>query len=241
MDRAMRMMLAGGLTLLLSGFGFMIYLAYLHNNPRQAVAGTQPVKGTLTDDPFRIPTFSLVDQDERPRDRSILEGRVSVVWFMFTSCPLACPSMSVQMSDLQKKLKGSGVQFVAFSIDPEHDTPAALKAYGAKYDIDWSNWTYLTESPAKGAPFAQVGRSIYTNDLKQFFEETPNNPVKVAGTDATMANLEHAVNFFVVGPDGTVLNEGWYSSLRPEELEKMRDRLNAALKYFGDKGELKKP
>ena len=236
MERTMRMVLAGGLTQLLSGIAFLGYLVYLRNNPPTAAAATVAATPPMAGPALTIPPFSLIDQDGKPRDRGVLEGRVSVVWFMFTHCPLACPTMSLQMADLQHKLKESGVQFVAFSIDPEHDTPEALKAYGAKYGVDWANWIYLTE-PLE-TPVSQTGRSIYARDLHQFIEETPDNTLTLADGKGKMANIEHAVNFFVVGPDGVVLDRGWYSSLRADELDQLRERVIAALKYFGDKGEL---
>ena len=229
------MVLAGGLTLLLSGLAFMAYLAYLNNNPPRASA-TQPMAGP----PLTIPPFALVDQDGAAKDRSLLEGRVSVVWFMFTHCPLACPAMSVQMAEMQRRLKQSGVQFVAFSLDPAHDTPEALRKYGDNYGIDWSNWTFLTEPPPPaGQAVRGVARSIYANDLKQFVEDTPDNTLTLKD-GGSMPNIEHAVNFFVVGPDGAVLDKGWYNSLHPEELDAMRERVIASLKYFGDNGLLKK-
>ncbi len=236
MDRAMRMVFAGGVTLLVCGLAFLVYLGYLHNNPSAVMAGGAPGKAAITGPALRIPAFTLVDQDNKPRDRGLLEGRISVVWFMFTHCPLACPAMSVQMAEMQKGLRNSGVQFVAFSLDPAHDTPAALRAYGDKYGIDWSNWTFLTE-PA-GSPIKRTGWLIYADDLKQYVEETPANTLTLA-EGGTMPSIEHAVNFFVVGPDGEVLDHGWYSSLHPEELVALRERVLASLKFYGDKGRLK--
>lgn len=237
MDRTMRMLFAGGVTLVLSGVAFLFYLGYLQANPPTAAASDVVSKPSLIGPPLEIPAFSLVDQENRARDRSLLEGKVSVVWFMFTNCPLACPAMSLQMADMQKKLRNSGVQFVAFSLDAGHDTPAALKAYGDKFGVDWGNWVYLTEPAGQGAK--NTGRSIYSHDLKQFIEDTPDNAIKLVDGSGTMPNIEHAVNFFLVGPDGNVLDRGWFSSKRPEELEQLRERALAAIKYFGGNGQLK--
>jgi protein SCO1/2 len=233
----MRMLFAGGLTLLLSGIAFLVYLGYLRANPPIAAAKDVLPNPSLIGPPLEIPTFSLVDQENRPRDRSLLEGKVSIVWFMFTNCPLACPAMSMQMADMQKGLRNSGVQFVAFSLDAEHDTTAALKAYGDKFDVDWSNWVFLTDPTGQAAK--NTGRTIYSRDLKQFVEDTPGNTITLVDGSGTMPNIEHAVNFFLVGPDGNVLDRGWFSSKRPEELEQLRERALAAIKYFGDKGQLK--
>lgn len=237
MDRAMRMVMAAGLTLLLSSLSFMGYLLYLRNNPPTAAAA-QGGGITMTGDPLSIPEFSLVDQDGAARDKTMLLGRVTIVWFMFTRCPIACPAMSVQMEDLQRDLKGSGVRFAAFSLEPLHDTPAVLKKYGdERYNIDWSNWTFLTE-PAGST--RRQGWDIFKRDLGQHVEETPEIPSDKPNVPPTPSSIDHGVNFFVVGPDGKVLDQGWYSSKYPDEMKKLRERALAAMKYYGDKGDLKK-
>src|SRR5699024_6399302 len=54
--------------------------------------------------------------------------------------------MTSNMSSLQDKAaeKDLDVQFVSFSIDPEHDTPEVLRDYAKEYKADTSNWTFLT-------------------------------------------------------------------------------------------------
>lgn len=227
MDRAMRMVLAGGLTLLLSGVAFLVYLGYLRSNPPARAQGAPTVSGPA----LSFPSFSLVDQEGVARDRSVLEGRVSIVWFMFTRCPAICPAMSVQMEEMHRQLKGNGVRFVAFSLDPAHDTPAVLKEYGGRYAVDWSDWMFLTE-PA-GVPVARTGWSIYTKHLHQYAEEKPESKPGM-GTE-----IDHAMNFFLVGPDGNVLDQGWFNSKFPDELKQLRERAAGAAKHYREKGLLK--
>ncbi len=53
-----------------------------------------------------------------------------------------------ELSMLQRQLARSDVRFVSFSVDPAHDTPAALKAYAAQWHGDETRWRLLATTPA---------------------------------------------------------------------------------------------
>jgi len=93
---------------------------------------------------FDAPAFKFIDQDGKPFDSAQLHGKVWVADFVFTTCTGLCPAMTEQMHEFQKKTLGSPVQMVSFSVDPEHDTPAALKSYAEMNGADLSRWHFLT-------------------------------------------------------------------------------------------------
>ena len=75
--------------------------------------------------------FELYDQDNKKVTKADILGSPSVLFFGFTYCPDVCPttlqSLSVligQLGESSKKLK-----FYFISVDPERDTPEALKQY----------------------------------------------------------------------------------------------------------------
>lgn len=100
-----------------------------------------PIYGTL-------PPFALTDQAGRPFTRASLEGEVTVVNFIFTSCNQSCPRLTSQMAQIQTRLRDarSDAKLVSFSVDPEHDTPARLTEYGMRYHQDPSRWSFVTGS-----------------------------------------------------------------------------------------------
>jgi protein SCO1/2 len=51
--------------------------------------------------------------------------------------------MTATMSELQKQLPAQ-TQLVSFSVDPQRDTPEALKKYAQTYNADPSRWHFLT-------------------------------------------------------------------------------------------------
>jgi protein SCO1 len=94
-----------------------------------------------------IPDVMLTTQDgETVNFYDLVKGRVVAVDLIYTTCQYACPLESARLARLQQILgdrMGKDIFFISISIDPEHDTPAALKAYAAKYDAG-PGWIFLT-------------------------------------------------------------------------------------------------
>lgn len=97
------------------------------------------------------PAFALTDQDGQRVDSADLAGRVLVVDFIFTSCADSCPVQTEKLSRLRAALGadfGTRVRFVSISVDPEHDTPAALARYAERHHARVAGWSFLTGPPA---------------------------------------------------------------------------------------------
>ncbi len=134
--------------------------------PAPAVAGAR----------VEVPDVELVDQDGKPvRVRSLLlSGKPVVVSFIFTTCTTICPMLSTIVSRVQANLgdrAGREVSLVSISVDPGRDTPARLKAYGARHQSG-PGWTWLTGG--RGA-VEQVlrGMGAYTSS---FADHPPDGP-----------------------------------------------------------------
>ncbi len=108
---------------------------------------------------FDSPKFELTNQDGQKFGSSELAGHVWVADFIFTQCAGLCPMMSARMQKLQSQLPGN-VWLVSFSVDPDHDTPAALKAYGEKYNAQDGRWYFLT-GPAATIASVENGMKTY--------------------------------------------------------------------------------
>lgn len=93
---------------------------------------------------FEVPGFALIDQDGQPLAKENLLGKVWVADFVFTRCAGPCPMMTERMAGLQKTVKNAEVKLVSFTVDPEHDTPKVLQAYGKKYGADTARWVMAT-------------------------------------------------------------------------------------------------
>ncbi len=92
-----------------------------------------------------VPAFEFVDQSGAARGSQQLEGELWVANFIFTRCPNICPRFTAKMGSLQDKSATElpALKLVSFTVDPEHDTPEVLLAYGQKHGADFTRWSFL--------------------------------------------------------------------------------------------------
>lgn len=95
--------------------------------------------------PFQLAT--LVDQEGRRFSFADLKGKTVVMNFIFTHCPVSCPAQTRALTMIQRALPkalASDVRFVSVTMDPERDTPPALKQYAAAIGADLGSWSFVT-------------------------------------------------------------------------------------------------
>ncbi len=74
----------------------------------------------------------------------LVEGKIVVLNFIYTTCPDTCPLETAQLIKVQDILEdrlGKDVFFYSITIDPDHDTPEVLKEYREQFG---ARWTFLT-------------------------------------------------------------------------------------------------
>ena len=126
----------------LAALSVAAYAAYTITAPKPAASTDMPdmaVAAAVTEDDgklpvmFDTPSFELTDQNGEIFNSDQLKGKVWVGFIFLTHCPSgACPTMIGKMAKLQDALPDERVNFVSFTIDPDRDTPEALKAYAEK-------------------------------------------------------------------------------------------------------------
>lgn len=78
--------------------------------------------------------FTLVDQDGRTVTDADFRGRAMLVYFGFTYCPDVCPySLQIMDAALERLSEAERARFqpILITVDPERDTPEALREYVA--------------------------------------------------------------------------------------------------------------
>ncbi len=98
------------------------------------------------------PGFTLTTQDGGTLSLEDLRGKVVALTFIYTSCADTCPLLTAKLAGLQARLGadfGPKVFFVAISVDPERDTPEALKRYARAQRANLAGWAFLTGTPAE--------------------------------------------------------------------------------------------
>ena len=113
----------------------------------------------VVDTVFRtVLPFHLIDQESKPTSNEVVKGKIHIADFFFTRCGTICPKLSSELSRVQDVFRNkSEVILLSFSIDPEHDTAAKLKAYAQKYDAISGKWYFLTGNKAEIYKLAQRG------------------------------------------------------------------------------------
>ena len=80
--------------------------------------------------------FHLEDQNGQPVSDEDMKGRPFLVFFGFAHCPDVCPTTLFEMSEVMRHLGKDADRIGALfiTVDPERDTPAALKDYLSSFD-----------------------------------------------------------------------------------------------------------
>lgn len=145
-----------------------------------------------------VPNFKLTNQDGRTIHLSQFRGKELLITFIYTRCPLPnfCPLVTHNFAVIEKQLAANPALYakthlLCVSFDPEHDTPARLRAYGAEY----------IGSDAKNA-FAHwdfaVPQKPVLMDMAKWFD--------VGITVGADDSITHTLSTTLVGRDGKVVN-----------------------------------
>lgn len=167
-----------------------------------------------------IPPFGLTNQAGESVTEDLFKGRLTIACFIFTHCPLACPGMTLRMSELADALTDTPVRFASISVDPVHDTPERLRAYAAQNNADLTRWTFLTGTQP------QID-AIVKSALQ--FALQPDPKIQIPLDDgSTMANIVHPTKLLLVGPDRRIL--GFYETNIPGEMDNLAARAREVIK-----------
>jgi protein SCO1/2 len=163
-------------------------------------ADPAPSAATEETDPLapiaQVPPFALTDHTGAAYTEQALNGHVTVVDFIFTSCKDVCPVLTTHMSDVQARYAGNdAVRLLSISVDPGTDTPEVLAAYAQRYGADAARWRFVT-GPADAI------RTVVVDGFKNLLERAPGTP----GPDGAPApaSVLHGERFVLVDRNGRI-------------------------------------
>jgi|HubBroStandDraft_5_1064220.scaffolds.fasta_scaffold01356_5 protein SCO1/2 len=134
-----------------------------------------------------LPSAELVDQDGHPvqLDRAFRD-KTLLLSFIFTRCPdrTLCPAISGKLAYLQRQLDPRRFALAEITLDPQYDSPAQLRSYGAAYGAKASDWTLLT------------GTGSTVQHLLNAF--------RISSMRVSTSNFLHDDKLFIVTPAGRV-------------------------------------
>jgi len=132
-----------------------------------------------------LPKVTLKTQDNKTVRfyEDLVKGKIVIINFMYTQCKTTCEAGTMNLLQVQKALGddlGRNVFIYSISIDPEHDTPAVLKAYAETHGVK-SGWTFLT---GNAKDITALRDKLGLTGLSPELRQKLGLPNKVANQDA---------------------------------------------------------
>lgn len=181
------------------GVGALAALEMARRPAAQGVGVSDPLRQDPNLSLLSIPPFSFTDLDGETATEAAFDGRITVVDFIFTNCPFVCPPMGANMARAQRALEGTGVRFVSISVDPERDTPEALRAYAARHGGTLDTWSFW-----RSEDLSQQNRILREGLLLPELSIDDERRIDLAD-GSTMPNIAHPSLFILIGPDRRIL------------------------------------
>jgi protein SCO1/2 len=97
---------------------------------------------------FSIPDVDVVDHAGRRQKffSDLVRGKTVAINFIFTKCNMSCPMLSAAFAATQNivgEQLGRNIRLISVSVDPEQDTPEALKTYAEQFGA-LLGWSFVT-------------------------------------------------------------------------------------------------
>ncbi len=140
--------------------------------------------------------FELTERQGNTVSSDDLIGQPYVVSFFYSTCPSICVQQNQMVQELQKEFQGDGVRFVSISVDPETDTPEAMREYAARFGADPEKWLFMTGDLTY---IRRVGAEVFRLAVDQKF---------------------HTEKFVLVDAKGAIV--GYYSWPEPKQFQKLK-------------------
>lgn len=117
------------------------------NNRKKSCCATESGKGEISETSIFQLDSKWVTEENKELSLAQLNGKSIVMTMFFASCTYACPIIVNDMKKIEasiSKNKLENTEFLLISIDPERDTPEALKDFAERYKLDSKRWTLIT-------------------------------------------------------------------------------------------------
>lgn len=144
-----------------------------------------------------VPDFKLLNQSDHKIELKQYRGKVLLMTFIYTRCPLAdyCPRMSHNFAQIDQQLATDpklykDTHLLSVSFDPNYDTPKVLKSYGGAYTGKYSKETF------DHWEFAAPNEKELPK-MEQYFD--------VGVTPGEKGTLQHSLATVLIGKDGKVI------------------------------------
>lgn len=146
-----------------------------------------------------VPDYGLVNQNGQPLHLGQYRGKALVLTFIYTRCPIPdyCTLMSSNFAQIEQELHKQPelyekTHLLSVSIDPDYDTPAVLRSYGAAHTGRYSEETFSHWEFASGTKDQVKGLAQYFG--LRYYKDSASGKEEII----------HGLRTVIVAPDGKV-------------------------------------
>lgn len=161
----------------------------------QALRTSQAVVGQKVGD------HTLLDREGRPVRLSSYRGKPLLVSFIYTGCFQVCPtttrSLQETVQGLQKVFGPNQFNVVSIGFNQPDDSPQALKAFAAQYQINQPSWEFLSPSMKTVGEISKDFGFVYA---------------------ATPAGFDHVLQVSLLDADGRIVRQIYGDNIKPAEI-----------------------
>jgi protein SCO1/2 len=164
----------------------------------------------------RVAPFVFVDQSGASVNEHVLDGKVTIVQFFFTDCGDICPNTTRNIAGLLRAMPADvPVQVLSYSVRPERDSIAALRAFAARRGVTDPRWHLLT---GPRAAMETLARASYFVSLG-------------SGANYGVDSIAHTESLLLV--DGDRRLRGVYAGMLELEVNKLADDVRELARVSG--------
>lgn len=152
---------------------------------------------------YVVPPFTFLDQEGAEITESLVEGKIHVVDFFFTSCPDICPKMNQQMLRVYEEYETDNeILILSHTLDPKRDTVEALKNFAEGLGVSSSKWKMLS-----------------SRDHDYVFEVCKTYMIAAGPDESIMGGIFHSGKFVLLDQERRV--RGFYEGTDEAEVDKL--------------------
>ena len=160
----------------------------------------------------RIGDFSFLNQDSVLVNQGLIEGKIHVANFIFTSCGSICPLMTKNFKIVSDSLAtNQEIVLLSYSVTPWIDRPYVLKNYKSANQIENKNWHFLTGDKSE----------IYSLARQSYFAE------EELGFTKDSTEFLHTEHFILVDKDKRI--RGVYNGTLAVEMSQLLEDIQVLL------------
>ena len=113
-----------------------------------------------------LPDFLFTQSNDQPFGLDDLKGKINVVNFMFTSCPMICPAMTARIAALYQDFAAdTNVRFISITVDPQTDSLPVLRAYARDHGVTDNRWLFIRGSIEQVIALSEKGFMLSADRL----------------------------------------------------------------------------